>query len=237
MKLKSIAGLFALLGIVGWGPFTFISNIADSNAAPGTSGWINSEVTTIHAKAPNLSEKVLKLSLTAYVKARQQGYDNKQLLTIVDYSKPSTEPRLWVVDVKNNKVLMNTLVAHGKNSGGDNTDSFSNQNRSLKSSLGVFVTEDIYDGHHGASLRVAGLEPGFNDHALDRDIVFHGADYVSSSTVKQLGRLGRSWGCFAVAQNVVSPLINTIKNKTVVVAYYPDQKWLQTSTYVNAKVA
>lgn len=101
----------------------------------------------------------------------------------------------------------------------------------------MFVTEDIYDGHNGISLRVAGLEPGFNDHAESRDIVFHGADYVSPTTAKELGRLGRSWGCFAVARNVIKPLINTIKDKTVVVAYYPDQKWLKNSAYLNAKVA
>jgi hypothetical protein len=119
-----------------------------------------------------------------------------------------------------------------QNSGDLNSTAFSNNARSLKSSLGVFVTEDTYDGHNGYSLRVRGLERGFNDNAMSREVVFHGADYANPTIARGLGRLGRSWGCFAVGRNVSASLINTIKHKTVVVAYYPDPRWLHDSVYL-----
>lgn len=207
---------------------TAVSPFADNK----NSRWIDSEVNAIKPQAENINVNVLKLSLTAYQKAQKRGLTSKPLLTIIDYSKPSTERRLWVVDLEKRKVLFNTLVAHGKNSGAANSSSFSNRNSSLKSSIGVFVTSDIYSGKHGSSLRVQGLESGVNDHAYSRSIVFHGAKYVSPSIAKRNGMIGRSWGCMAVSQDVISPLINTIKNKSLVFAYYPDQKWLSHSSYL-----
>jgi hypothetical protein len=234
MKIKHVLYICALFSIVGWsGPFeAFFHSRAGVTAPVGSTTWIDQEAATIHSEAPNINTDVVKLGLTAYVNVRRQGLDNKQMLTIVDYSKPSNERRLWVVDLKTNKVLFNTWVAHGRNSGDLNSTSFSNSARSLKSSLGVFVTEDTYDGHNGYSLRVQGLERGINDNAYSRSVVFHGADYASPAVAKELGRLGRSWGCFAVGRNVIAPLINTIKNQTVVFAYYPDKRWLQHSSYL-----
>jgi L,D-transpeptidase catalytic domain len=221
--------------ITGFGPFKYSVPIIPT-AAVGSNNWVDQETRILHDKADNLDEKVLRSSLIAYQHARSQGYDNKQLLTIVDYTKPSTQKRLWVLDMKTNNILFNTWVAHGKNSGDLNSDSFSNSARSLKSSLGVFVTEDTYDGHNGYSLRLQGLEQGFNDNAMSRAIVFHGADYANADATRNLGRLGRSWGCFAVARNVSAPLINTIKDKTVVVAYYPDPRWLKNSNYLKSSL-
>jgi hypothetical protein len=237
--MKYLLFIFAFLSIVGWwGPFSFLNTSEDDITAGitsvTTSSWIDQEVRTIGSQADNLDRNVLKLSLTAYRNARQKGLDSKQLLTIVDYSKPSTERRLWVVDLKSNKVLFNTWVAHGKNSGGVSSNSFSNDARSLKSSLGVFVTSETYDGHHGYSLRVRGLERGINDNAYSRTVVFHGAEYANPEVAKQLGRLGRSWGCFAVAPHVIRSLVDTIKHDTLVVAYYPDKRWLRNSTFLNA---
>ncbi len=233
MRMRILLCALALLSIVGWwGPFAFLDD--NSTTLVTSSSWLDQETRTISAQATNLNPDVLKLSLKAYQTARQKGLDNKQLLTIVDYSKPSTERRLWVVDVKNNKVLFNTWVAHGKNSGTVNSNSFSNDPRSLKSSLGVFLTSETYDGHHGYSLRVKGLEHGINDNAYSRTVVFHGADYANPQVAKQLGRLGRSWGCFAVGPQVIKPLVDTIKHDTLVVAYYPDKRWLKSSTFLNA---
>lgn len=202
----------------------------NSYAPTNTSG--DDVINVIESQAPNLNREILKLSLTAYEHAQKKGVASNQLLTIVDYSKPSTERRLWVIDLTSKKVLFNTWVAHGKNSGNVNSSSFSNSPESLKSSIGVFVTTDIYSGKHGNSLHVQGLESGFNDNAYKRSIVFHGADYVSES-IAQSGRLGRSWGCWAVSQNVIASLIKTIKNGSLVVAYYPDKKWLNQSTFLN----
>jgi len=175
---------------------------------------------------------VIKVGLTAYQKARKQGLDGKELLTIIDYSKSSRDRRLLVFDMKSQKVLFNTWVAHGKNSGGENATSFSNSSRSLKSSLGVFVTSDTYTGKHGESLRVQGLEPGVNDNAYRRDIVFHSAAYVGEDVARTRGMVGRSWGCMAVDPNTIKPLINTIKGRTLVVAYYPDENWLKSSSFL-----
>lgn len=210
------------------------STVTASNNSSNASDaeWINKEMNAIESQAADMNKDALHTSLVAYQHAEKQGVTDSPLLTIVDYSKPSSEKRLWVVNLDTNKVLFNTWVAHGKNSGSATTTSFSNQPESLKSSIGVFVTEDIYSGKHGGSLRVQGLESGFNSNAFSRDIVFHGAAYVSGAIAKT-GKIGRSWGCWAVSQDIIPSLIKTIKNKVLVVAYYPDKKWLNTSNFLN----
>jgi hypothetical protein len=230
MRVKYLLSIIVLLGIVGWGPLTLFSN--NYAQVPGSEKWINQEIVTIGAQATNLDPNVLKTSLTAYEKAREQGLDDKQVLTIIDYSKPSNERRLWVVDLKSQRVLFNTYVAHGRNSGSLNATSFSNEPNSLKSSIGVFVTSEPYTGHDGYSLRIQGLEHGINDNVLRRQVVFHGAPYVSEAVAKSKGMMGRSWGCMAVSLNTIRPLINTIKEDTLVVAYYPDNHWLKKSTFL-----
>lgn len=231
MKMKHLLSILLFLSIVGWGPITLFSPIEPIHI-PKMSDAEDDKVKVITAQASNLNPKVLKLGLTAYEKARSQGKDTKEVLTIIDYSKPSSERRLWVVDMKHNKVLFNTFVAHGKNSGQAKSTSFSNQPKSLKSSFGVFETEETYTGHEGYSMRIQGLEHGLNDNVYRRKVVFHGADYVSEHIAKVKGMVGRSWGCMAVSRQVIKPLINTIKNKTLVVAYYPDNHWLKHSTYL-----
>lgn len=208
------------------------NNTTSVNSVASVS-WVDKMTQVILAQVDNIDPAVLKTSLTAYQKARQAGLDEKEVLTIIDYSKPSSERRLWVLDLKTGKVLFNTWVAHGKNSGEKNSTSFSNSPQSLKSSIGVFLTDEIYTGHNGYSLRIQGLEPGFNNNALKRDIVFHGAAYVGEDIVKNRGMLGRSWGCMAVAFNTIKPLVNTIKDKTLVVAYYPDKNWLKHSLFLS----
>lgn len=203
------------------------------SAAIGSNFWINKSIKTLRAQNNNLNPDVLRASLNAYLKAEKLGINDKQILTIVDYSKPSSERRLWVIDMKKLKVILHTWVAHGTNSGGANATSFSNQPRSLKSSLGVFITDAPYIGGKGYSLRIKGLEHNVNDNAYNRSIVFHGAWYVNSDFASDKGRMGRSWGCFAVDNAVVKKLINTIKEKSLVVAYYPDKNWLKHSSFIN----
>lgn len=184
-------------------------------------------------KAEGLSPKVLELALTAYHNARARGLDAKKLLTVIDYSLPSSERRMWVIDVPNDKVLYHTLVAHGKGSGNLKATSFSDRSSTHKSSLGVFVTGKPYIGHHGYSLRLIGLEKGFNDHAFARDIVFHTAWYVSQKFVQAYGRLGRSWGCPALPKGIGTKIMHQIEGGSLVFAYYPDQKWLQQSSFLS----
>lgn len=215
--------------LLGWGSF---GQQSLSFTSTGSSQWVKREVKALLAQASNLNPKVLETGLKVYLKARAAGLDSKGLLTIIDYSMPSTHRRLWVIDVIHNRILFNTWVAHGKNSGKVTATNFSNQNGSLKSSLGVFVTADTYMGGNGYSLRMKGLEAGINDHAYDRDIVFHGAWYASGDVAKKYGQLGRSWGCPAVSHKVAKPLIDTIRNDTLVLAWYPDSKWLRQSDWV-----
>lgn len=225
MILKKITSLLLLAS----GLFSIIVN-----ASPVTQGSnVQAELQQLSNQAPGLSSKALQLGLEAYNKARQEGLDNQQILTIIDYTKPSTARRLWVLDLKNNSVLFNEYVAHGQNSGGNYANSFSDRPGSLESSLGVFLTESTYQGKHGYSLKLKGLERGFNDRAEARDIVVHRADYATAQFAQEHGRLGRSWGCFAVSPAVADSLIHSIKNGTLVFAYYPDPSWLSKSQFLS----
>lgn len=225
MILKKITSLLILASSL------FVMTV---NASPISQGLnVQAELKQFSERAPELNPKVLQLGLEAYSKARQEGLDSQQILTIVDYTKPSTARRLWVLDLKNNSVLFNDYVAHGKNSGGNYANSFSDKPGSLASSLGVFLTESPYQGKHGYSLKLKGLEKGFNDRAEARDIVVHKANYVTAQFARQHGSLGRSWGCFAVSPAIADSLIHVIKNGTLIFAYYPDPTWLSKSQFLS----
>jgi len=232
MKTKKVLFIISLAGLMGaiW-PFSWLISHPNPES-PGTKSWLNKEEAIIESIADNIDPKVVRLSLKAYLKVRQEGYDNQQMLTIIDYSKPSTERRLWVFDLKHGRQLFHTWVSHGKNTGDNMAHSFSNKPGSLKSCFGVFVTDQPYQGGHGLSLRIKGLEAGVNDNAFSRDIVFHGAHYVNGKTASSYGRIGRSWGCPAVDEHEIKPLIDKIKDKTVVFAYYPDRHWLNNSKFL-----
>lgn len=186
-------------------------------------------------QAPGLHAEALALAFRAVESAARMGLVARpELLTVIDYSLPSTAPRLFVFDVEHRVLLFRELVAHGKNSGENLPTRFSNEERSLATSLGLFVTEETYMGGNGYSLRLNGLDRGFNDHAMSRAIVMHGAPYVSESLAKKFGRLGRSWGCPAVSPHVAKRLIDTLKNGSPIFAYYPDKEWLQASRLLNS---
>jgi hypothetical protein len=190
-------------------------------------------VETLAPLAPGLEPDVLELALEARAAATRAGLvTHPGLLTVIDYSLPSTTPRLWVLDLETEKVLFHERVAHGRRSGENMTTRFSNRPGSLQSSLGLFVTADTYVGRNGYSLRLEGLEPGINDCALERSIVMHGAPYVSDAAAAELGRLGRSFGCPAVGVEVSRPLIDTIKGGSALFAYYPDWRWLAHSAFL-----
>lgn len=186
-------------------------------------------------QAPGLKAEVLRMALRATGCAAEQGkVKRRDLLTVIDYSLPSSQPRLFVFDLESRKLLFRELVAHGKNSGGDIANFFSNSPGSLATSLGLFVTADTYFGSNGYSLRLKGLEEGVNDMAMDRAIVMHGAPYVSRAAIRALGRLGRSWGCPAVRKEVAKKMIDTLRGGSPIFAYYPDNRWLKESSYLSA---
>lgn len=168
-----------------------------------------------------------------YENLRLQGKLDSEILTIIDFSLSSVHERMWVVDMKTQKVLLRSLVSHGKNSGLEFATNFSNENESYKSSLGFYVTGESYNGKHGLSLRLDGMEFGINHNARARAVVIHGADYVSKSFIKNHGRLGRSQGCPAVPYEVHKELIETIKGKSCVFIYHPTSAYVSKSKLVS----
>ncbi len=196
------------------------------------SGWLHAGDSLrdqLAEAAPDANPAVIGLALDAMDCATSHGMPASEHLAVIDYSRSSLLPRLWVFDLGQRKLLFRELVAHGRNSGDDQPNHFSNEDGSLASSLGLFRTLDTYDGGNGYSLRLDGLEPGFNDHALERAIVMHGAPYVDPDVGRKLGRLGRSWGCPAVATGVARRLIDSMKNGQFLFSYYPDPQWLSQS--------
>lgn len=191
--------------------------------------------TALRRQAPRLDPEVLGRALDAMRCAVAAGEaERDEILTVIDYSLPSTKKRLWVFDVAQRKLLFRELVAHGKNTGGNMATRFSNVTGSLQTSLGLFRTAETYYGKNGYSLRLHGLEQGVNHLALPRTIVMHGAWYVSEKLARKQGRIGRSWGCPAVREAVARPLIDTIKNGSLIFAYYPDDQWLASSRFLDA---
>lgn len=187
----------------------------------------------LSAAAPHADPAVIALATQALACASQtELLHNPNTLSVIDYSRPSTEPRLWVFDLAHRRLLFEELVAHGRNTGDNTALRFSNAPSSLMSSIGVFLTGDTYVGHNGYSLHLQGLDTGFNDHAFERAIVIHGAAYVDAGFARTQGRIGRSFGCPAVRPAIARPLIDTIRDGSLVVAYYPDQAWLRSSTLI-----
>jgi len=188
-------------------------------------------------RSHGLRPAVLRLGIEAYDAARREGLVRRQILTIIDYSRPAWEPRLWVIDMRAGTVLFEELAAHGmghpRGTGGtmDRALGFSNEPGSRKSSLGLFITAETYMGRHGYSLRLDGVEPGFNDRARERLIVIHGASYVTRLRA-EIHLVGRSWGCPAVRPEVARRLIDAISGGSVVWIYYPDERWLRESRFL-----
>jgi hypothetical protein len=185
----------------------------------GTDHAVLSSELVSAATAAGLSTGVLQRAVEAHERVVAAGRSASPLLTVIDYSKLSREKRLWVLDLDRDSVLAHTLVAHGRNSGGDQATHFSNDPGSNQTSLGTFVTGKTYVGAHGLSLRLIGLDRGVNDNALARAIVIHAADYVNPGIVASLGRLGRSLGCPALSPDVAPAIIDLIKDGTVVFAF------------------
>jgi hypothetical protein len=181
----------------------------------------------------SIDRSVFALALESVQRALERGKAEASTLTVIDFSRPSTERRLWVIDLRTRELLFEEHVSHGRNSGHNVPTSFSNEEGSYKSSLGLFRAAEGYYGKHGYSLRLDGLEKGFNDRARERAIVIHGADYVNPALAKKQGRLGRSLGCPAVRPAITRQLIDAVKGGGLVFAYYPDPAWLNASTYLN----
>lgn len=222
MSLRALAVAGLLFAYLAGAP---PASSADS-AIPALAEWTPEALGSI-------DPKVFNLALGAAQCAAGFGdVSNPSTLSVIDYSKASTVPRLWVYDLKSRTRLFEELVAHGQGSGGNVPTVFSNVTDTHASSLGLFVTASAFLGGKGYSLLLTGLEAGFNDHARARGIIMHGAWYVSEAFARAQGYLGRSWGCPAVSQQVAQTLIDRVKGGSLLFAYYPDPKWLATSKYL-----
>ena len=189
---------------------------------------------SLHLQSLGLSKEAFDYAMQGYQNLIDQNkIARQQYLTICDFSQASSQKRLYIINLTDNKIVFNTYVAHGRNSGEVYANSFSNTPESLQSSLGFYATSNTYLGAHGLSLRLNGLESGINDNALERGIVIHGADYVDAARAKNGVFMGRSYGCPAVPQKESAAIINTIKNGTCLFIYHPTNKYLQISKILN----
>jgi len=216
-SLITLISVAVLTSNLATSSISFANNFTTRFAKPAFD--LNTEVNHLARIAPRLNRQVLKLALTAYQNAKNKGAVKKSVLTVIDYSLPSSKQRMWIFDVNKERLLYNTYVAHGQNSGMNTPHHFSNRSSSKETSLGTYVTRGTYMGSKGYSLNLQGLEKGFNDNAYNRRVVIHGAWYVEPDFIKKAGRAGRSWGCPSIAKTMAKPVINTIKNGSVV-AYY-----------------
>jgi hypothetical protein len=182
----------------------------------------------------SISKEAIENAFFAYEKLKVSGQIlNQRYLTIADFSKPSSEKRLFIIDINKMELVLQSLVAHGRNSGTLFAKAFSNRNESYQSSLGFYITGDIYSGKHGMSLQLLGIESGINDNAKKRAIVIHGADYVNNNIIKNQGYIGRSLGCPAVPQNEVKEIIQTIKGASLLYIYAPNNHYTKKSKLIN----
>lgn len=184
-------------------------------------------------KQMNLSYRAFRYALIGYYNLRQEGkLKNLNVLTVIDFTQSSKCKRIYIIDLTHNKVIYNTYVSHGKNTGEDLPTAFSNTIHSNQSSLGFYVTAETYIGSKGYSLRLDGVEPGVNDNMRKRAVVMHSADYVSEAHIEKYGRLGRSQGCPALPVEVSASIIDQIKGGSAIFAYYNDIHYLMASSYL-----
>jgi hypothetical protein len=216
--------LFVSVTVISWSPANAIrSNTKKANILKALTvkemfaQYVSNIYETANLQQSGLDIAVFQKAVTGYLNLKMNNKlpQNSNVITVVDFNKSSREKRMWIIDLLSKTLVLNTWVAHGQGSGDDMANQFSNMNESHQSSLGFYLTDDVYYGKHGRSLRLDGLDAGSNSAARARAIVVHAADYVCQNTINQLGRLGRSHGCPAVSPEVSDQVINTIKGKTV----------------------
>lgn len=202
-----------------------VMSVSTSSTPPQLGAWLYQQGIDLHPQALNTIESILNYANTHQI-------EHNHILTFIDYSLPANQKRLWIFDLSTQKLLFHTYVSHGLKSGSLESNFFSNRFDSKASSIGVYRTNKTYFGRHGLSLKLDGLDKGFNDNADSRTIVMHGGWYVEESFIKKYGRSGRSWGCPAIPNQLTSSIINTIKDKSLFIVYYPSIEWFAKSRFL-----
>lgn len=236
------AALLFSITFISWKPVQATNKVTVVKHAPASTKqlfeqYVEEVYQAANLQASGMDELVFKKAVTGFMnlKSAQKISPFSSVITVVDFNKSSREKRMWIVDLVKKQLLINTWVAHGQGSGDEMASSFSNHDESHQSSLGFYITDDVYVGKHGRSLHLDGLDAGFNDAARAREIVVHAAPYVSQSTINQLGRLGRSWGCPAVSPEISNQVIDAIKGKTVFFINGNDSSY--NSKYLNEDIS
>lgn len=224
MRIQNIIIFTALIALSGSFPAKRTAP-AEANYVDVHQLWIDCRLKEV------LSFDIFNSAFNGYLHIKNLKKQN--IISIIDFSKPSSDKRLFVIDLDNRKLLFNCLVAHGKNSGDNYANSFSNESQSLKSSLGFYLTAETYYGKNGYSLKLDGLEKNINDNAREREIVIHGAEYVSNQFIKKYRRLGRSWGCPALPIENSKEIIDTISNGSCLFIYGTDKYYSENSDFLN----
>lgn len=224
------AGLYATAGV----------DKPDYIKAQGAGNSFNNRIDSLYGLIKPLdtrpSIKVFRYGLKGYDQISKEGkIKNLRYISLIDFSLSSTQKRLWVIDLDSMKIIQNSLVAHGKNTGEEYAVKFSNTPKSNMSSLGFYITGASYNGKHGLSLYLEGVEQGINDNARTRAIVIHPADYVTKDFILRYGRLGRSFGCPALPPAKSDAIINTIKGGSCLFIYFPDDNYKNHSKYISGE--
>lgn len=210
--------------------------LSGNSVSPAATYLVDSLYNELHLGEVGLNKQAFFNAYKGYqYLISQDKIANQDLLTICDYSQPSDQKRLYVIDLKNNLIAYNTYVAHGHNSGADMATSFSNLISSNKSSLGFLVTAETYEGHNGYSMRFDGMEKGINNNVRPRDVVMHGSAYVCDDRAKNGILMGRSWGCPAIASTECRQIIDEIKGGTCFYIYSPNAIYMHQSPILNAR--
>jgi len=226
MKIPFLYLLFLLIPVI---------NKAEPDKPVVVSDWTGDIYAVLHLAEKGLSNEVFQLALKGYKKLEAVGkLQNSDILTIADLSQSSKNKRLYVIDLKKKEILFNTYVAHGRNTGEEFAKYFSNKAGSCKSSLGFYITRNPAKGATvGLSLIIEGVEKGFNDNALKREIIMHGAAYATENFIRKTGRLGRSFGCPSLPPDLIKPVIETIEKGTCLFIYNQDDFYLRHSSLLN----
>ena len=216
-----------------------IEAIASAIPEKNTKSNFENKVATLYSEfsTKNISVPAMPVFVKAmkgYEQLDETGKVGKKILTVIDFGLSSTKKRMWIMNMETKKVLFNTYVSHGKNTGGEFATKFSNTVNSLQSSLGFYVTAETYYGKNGLSLFIDGMEKGFNSNARKRYVVIHGADYAEPNFIDRIGRLGRSYGCPAVPNTIAKEVIDTIKEESIVYIHKNNKEYLEKSTLLNS---